>query len=300
MNLIIQQIVLSEFDLSLSGMRIMNPERILRIEKSMSLHGQLQPVVARENNGNYQIIDGFKRFHAAADLMMESLQCRVLDIDLAQAKVLLLSYNRCNQSMDAWEEAMVLRDLLSAHSLSQSTLARMTGYSRSWVSRRLGLIEKLDQDISSDIMMGVLTSSHARALTRLPRGNQGEFARVITSYRLSSRQSEALAEAFLKAKSREQQRQILDCPEQILREDPPLGEYPYDARLSGFGNDLMQCSEDLTLQAMALLSKLNDRRTAELEETEKIIIVPSFKRLSSYAGNLAEALKACINKSESI
>ena len=39
-------------------------------------------------------------------------------------------------------------------------------------------------------MMGALTSSHARALTKLPRGNQGEVARVIASYRLSSRQSE--------------------------------------------------------------------------------------------------------------
>jgi hypothetical protein len=89
--------------------------------------------------------------------------------------------------MEACEEAMVLKDLSKTHSLSQSNLAKLTGYSRSWVSRRMALIDKMDEGISSDIMMGVLTSSHARALTKLPRGNQGEVARVIASYRLTSR-----------------------------------------------------------------------------------------------------------------
>jgi ParB family chromosome partitioning protein len=158
----IEEISLPEFDLSLSGMRIMNITRILQVEKSMRLHGQLQPVVARVHEGNYQIIDGFKRYAAAEDLMMKSLQCRVLNIDLTQAKVLLLSYNRPHQSMEAWEEAMVLQDLRKTHSLDQSSLSQMTGYSRSWVSRRLALIDKMDEGISSDIMMGVLRAMRVR------------------------------------------------------------------------------------------------------------------------------------------
>ena len=58
----IEEIPLAEFDLSLSGMRIMNMTRILQVEKSMRLHGQLQPVVARVHDGNYQLIDGFKSY----------------------------------------------------------------------------------------------------------------------------------------------------------------------------------------------------------------------------------------------
>ena len=106
MNTRIEEISIDKFDLSLSGMRIMNMTRILQVEKSMRLHGQLQPVVARVHEGGYQLIDGFKRFYASEDLMMEALQCLVLEIDLAQAKVLLLSYNRLHQSMEAWEEAI--------------------------------------------------------------------------------------------------------------------------------------------------------------------------------------------------
>lgn len=61
-NTTIEEIPLSKFDLSLSGMRIMNMTRVLQVEKSMRLHGQLQPVVARMHDGNYQLIDGFKSY----------------------------------------------------------------------------------------------------------------------------------------------------------------------------------------------------------------------------------------------
>ncbi|MBN2257099.1 MAG: ParB/RepB/Spo0J family partition protein [Anaerolineaceae bacterium] len=270
-------------------MRIFNMTRVLQIEKSMRLHGQLHPVVARVQEGNYQIIDGFKRYAAAEDLMMEALQCRVLDIDLPQAKVLLLSYNRTHQSMEAWEEATVLQDLRKTHSLDQSSLAQMTGYSRSWVSRRLALTDKIDEVISSDIMMGVLTSSHARALTKLPRSNQRDVARVIASYRLSSRQSDALVEAFLKAIDDKQQRYILTHPEKILYNDQSdTQEEPYDERLSCYGNELMQGAQYLIHAVKIMLKRLEDERTGMLNETEKVIITSCFKKVSGYAKKLSE------------
>jgi len=58
----IEDIPLSKFDLSLSGMRIMNMTRILQVEKSMRLHGQLQPVIVREHEGIFTLIDGFKSY----------------------------------------------------------------------------------------------------------------------------------------------------------------------------------------------------------------------------------------------
>ncbi|MFH1320088.1 MAG: ParB/RepB/Spo0J family partition protein [Bacteroidota bacterium] len=270
----------------------MNMARILQVEKSMRLHGQLQPVVARVNEGNYQLIDGFKRFYAAEDLMMEALQCRLLDIDLPQAKVLLLRYNRPHQSMEAWEEAMVLQDLQRTHSLNQRSLAQMTGYSRSWVSsRRLSLIDKMDEEVSYDIMMGVLTSSHARALTKLPRGNQGEVARVIANFVLTSRQSDTLVEAFLNAKDEYQQRYILTHPEQILRKDQSDSEEePYDVRLSSYGNDLMQSTGYVIQTVKIMLTKLDDQRIGMLNETEKVIINPGFEKVSGYAKKLTETI----------
>ena len=58
----IREIQIGEFDLSLGKMRITNMSRVLQVEKSMRLHGQLQPVVARVYEGGVQLIDGFKRY----------------------------------------------------------------------------------------------------------------------------------------------------------------------------------------------------------------------------------------------
>ena len=291
MNTRIEEISIDKFDLSLSGMRIMNMTRILQVEKSMRLHGQLQPVVARLHEGGYQLIDGFKRFYASENLMMEALQCRLLEIDLTQAKVLLLSYNRLHQSMDAWEEAMVLQDLQNTHSMDQRSLAQLTGYSRSWVSRRLSLIGKMDEEVSSEIMMGTLTSSHARALTKLPRGNQGEVSRAITNFALTSRQSDKLVEAFLKAGDENQQRYILTHPEQILRNDlSDSEEEPYDVRLSSYGNDLIKSIGYVIQSVQIMRSRLDDQRMGMLSQSERVIITPGLQQVMQYCEKLTASI----------
>ncbi|KKM83523.1 hypothetical protein LCGC14_1308560 [marine sediment metagenome] len=286
----IEEIPLEEFDLSLAGMRIMNPDWVSRVQSSMWLHGQLQPVVAREYEGRYQIIDGFKRYYISMDLMIETLQCQVLDIDLQQAKLLILSYNRPHQSMEVWEEAMVLEDLIKTHDLSQRSLSTLTGYSRAWVSRRLSLIGKIDEEVASEIRMGVITSSQARALIKLPRGNQIDVARVIVDLGLSSRQSDRLVDAFLKAEDEQQQRYILAHPEHILWDQTDLPEDPYDARLSSYGNDLMISIMKSLQPVRTLFFQLGNQRIGELNDTEKVIITPFLREVSGYAEKLYEAI----------
>lgn len=291
MRLKIEEIPLEKFDLSLSGMRIINPEWVFRVQNSMWLHGQLQPVVARPHEGKYQVIDGIKRVHAAEELMMETLQCHVLDINMQQAKLLLISYNRPHQSMEVLEEAMVLQDLLKTHGLNQQKLSRLTGYSRSWVSRRLSLISKIDEQVFSEIRMGVLNSSQARALIKLPRGNQMEVARVITSWGLTSRLSDTLVDAFLAAEDEDQQRYILAHPELVLKDrEPEMPDDIYDERLSRYGNDLMKSTQYVLSTAKNMISCLRDRRISVLNESEKIIITPQIEKVSDYAEKLTQAI----------
>ena len=286
----IEEIPIEEFDLSLLGMRIMNTTRIGQLEKSMKIHGQLQPVVARVHEGGIQMIDGHKRLFACEALMMDALQCRLLEVDEQQAKILLLSYNRSNQSMEAWEEALVLKDLLETHDVDQRQLAKLTGYSPSWVSRRLSLISKLDEEVCSAIRMGSLTSSHARALIRLPRGNQMGIARAITTYGLSSRLSDRLVDAFLEAEDEDDQRHILTHPEDILWDQADLPEDPYDSRLSSYGNDLMISIVNFLPPVRALLLWLGDPHIGRLNETEKVIVTPFLMKVSGYTEKLSKAV----------
>jgi len=155
----LQEVTIDNFDLSLSRLRISKPDQVTDIEIQMTKQGQLQPLAVRQANGRYQIIDGFKRYYAAMEMAIKTLQCYILDVDLQQAKILALSFNRVGRSMEIWEEAMILSDLTSSHGLSQKSLAKLTGYSRSWVSRRLSLIGKLSEELITEIRMNTLRHS---------------------------------------------------------------------------------------------------------------------------------------------
>jgi len=272
-------------------MRLMNYDRMLVIERSMKVHGQLQPVIARKYEGGIQLIDGFKRLYAAEILLMESLECRLFEVDDFQAKIMLLSYNRTNMSMEVWEEAMILKSLLEGDDLEQRQLAKLVGHSPSWVSRRLSLISKVDEEVALEIRMGSITSSHARALMRLPRGNQLAVARVIKEYHLSSRLSERLVTAYLEAEDTEEQRQILAHPEPIIWYQWDLPEDPYDSSLSNYGNELMHAIMHLWQPIDILLTTLRDSRIGGLTKDEKENISPFLKELVDLSGKLSAAVK---------
>jgi len=290
MSISLEDISLEVFDLSLSEIRIINEARIRHIEKSLSLHGQLQPVIARIHDGGCQLIDGFKRYYAAERLHMPSLQSRLLSIDLPQAKVLLLSYNRPHQSMDAWEEALVLHDLQTTHHIDQKDLAELTGYSRSWVSRRLSLIEKMDTDLSGEIMMGTITSSHARELIKLPRGNQREITKVITSHNLTSRQSGILIDTWCKAKDQEEQKFIKENPLEVIKKQQSQDPKVYDQRLSHHGNDMLRSTGYVKKSLHILMARLHDHRTGQLSKTELMILGEGLHKVSHYCRELTELI----------
>lgn len=292
MNNQIREISIGDFDLSLGRMRITNMVRILEVEKSMRLHGQLQPVVARKHKGGIQLIDGYKRVYAAENLLMEVLQCRLLEVDEHQAKVLMLSYNWTGRSLESYEEALVLKDLLENHAMDQRELSRMTGKSGSWVSRRLGLIDRLDEEIAADIRMGNLTGSHARALIRLPRGNQLTVARVIQRYKLTSRQSDRLVEAYLATEDEQSQQLLLRAPERILYNNNvnEPSDQMYDPRLSGYCNEVAGSIHEVIAGLQKLLNLLEDHRTGSLQQGEKMLLLPGLEIIADGLVSLKQAI----------
>ncbi len=264
----IEDILLSDFDPCLSALRIVNQTRVRQMEQSLTRHGQLQPLIVRRHEDKFQIIDGLKRYYAAKNLCLELLQGRCVDVDLAHAKVLVLRYNRAHQSMEAWEEALVLHDLKMRHGHDLDSLSKLTGYSRSWVSRRLSLIDKMDDGLSHEIKLGTLTGSHARELMRLPRGNQGSMAGVIASNQLSSRQSHTLVNAFLRAKNKKVQDYILEHPHEVLRQQAADDQDPYDARLSADGNEVLKSLGYLKKSLDIINARLSESKTQTLSAIE--------------------------------
>ena len=289
MKVQIEDIRIEDFDLSLMALRLINETRTLQVERSMKVHGQLQPVVARVHEGGIQLIDGYKRLAAAEVLVMDTLECRLLEVDESQAKVMLLSYNRTNQSMEVWEEAMILKSLLEGSDLDQRRLAKMVGHSPSWVSRRLSLISKVDEEITTDIRMGVLSSRHARALMRLPRGNQSAVAQVIKQYGLSSRLSNRLVDNYLEAESEEDQQRLLENPEEVIWYEMDCIDNDPNNMLSSYGKELLSGVTQIWKSMKGVLFTLEGRRINELEESEQEVVYQLIGDLDDMTRKIIEA-----------
>ena len=291
MNGLLEEISINDFDLSLSEFRFSNPEQSSKIEQQMWLSGQLQPLVVRPVDDKYQIIDGFKRYYAALEMNVITLRGYVMKVTLQQAKVLMLSYNRFGRSLEAWEEALILLDLTRTHNLSQYELAKITGYSRSWVCRRLSLLSRLDQELIPDLKLGSISSSHARALIKLPRGNQMAVANVVISMKLNYQQCNTLVDALCKAGTEEKYQYILDHPEEIIAEKMPtqLRSYEdFNPDLGDFANELEDMICDAAILINNLLTHLQSDQVGRLKEQEKEILSKDFLHLCDAAQNLIQ------------
>lgn len=265
-------------DSSLSGLRITRPGEIEKMCRRLNQSGQLNPVIVRQVETGYQILDGFKRYFSAQRLGWEYLDAGIVDVPLADGKAMMLSYNRSGRSLLDYDEALVVYSLKKDHLLDQSSISRLTGYSRSWVCRRLALVEKLDAVVQDSLRMGVITNSHARAIVRLPRGNQDEMTRCITENHLTSRDSVLLIEKFLDSPHRKDQQYILSHPVEVIEKSVSRDEI-YDIRLSRYGNRLLKSIELLYLQQNIFIGLFTGHKSGKLSGAETDILESKMEKL---------------------
>ncbi|MBW6460865.1 MAG: ParB N-terminal domain-containing protein [Bacteroidales bacterium] len=265
-------------DTTLSGLRLTRPGEIEKMCRRLSQSGQLNPVIVRSAETGFQILDGFKRFFSAQRLGWEYLDAGIVDVPLANGKAMMLSYNRGGRSLLDYDEALVVQSLKRDHLLDQTSISRLTGYSRSWVCRRLALVEKLDPIVQDSLRMEVITNSHARAIVRLPRGNQGEVMRCIADNQLTSRDSVLLVEKFLESPHRKDQQYILSHAKEVIEKSVSEVEI-YDIRLGRYGNRLLKSIELLYLQQNIFIGLCTGHMSGKLSGTETEILDHKMEKL---------------------
>ena len=135
--------------------------------------GQLAPVVACVRAEQLELVDGFKRLAAARQIReLTSLSVRVLEVDEPTAKAAILGLNREQRPVRELEEAWVVQGLVRDDGMTQVEAAHLLNRHKSWVCRRLALLERLSVAVKEDLRLGLVGPFLARELTRLPTGNQ--------------------------------------------------------------------------------------------------------------------------------
>jgi ParB family transcriptional regulator, chromosome partitioning protein len=183
----------------LGGLRLRETAALEAMRRSLSRHGQLTPLVVfvdSERSEGLEILDGFKRMHAARALGWSELRAKRSEVGVTDAKVQIALLHD-GRGLTEIEEAWLVRSLYRDDGLSQPEIALRLGRHKSWVCRRLVLVEALDPAVQAEVRLGLLAPRAASALAQLPRGNQRAASAVVTRRGLTVRQTELLVAQLL-------------------------------------------------------------------------------------------------------
>jgi len=239
-----------------ASLRIVEPQAERMMLHSMQKFGQLTPVVTcRIVSGEHELLDGFKRFRAARQLGFSELTVRPLEVSLRACKAALLQLNRVGRAISGMEEALVVHSLCHEDGLSQVEIGVLIGCHKSWVCRRLALIERLSDEAQQSIRLGLLPASLGVELARLQRCNQERLLESIRKHHLSWRETRKVVTALLSRPTWEHENILRDPCRTVLQTGNDILISPLDEK--GLGLQARQMQRKLcTMEKMCLEAAL--------------------------------------------
>lgn len=171
------------------------------LAESIRAKGILQPIIVRALSkvvGSFEIVAGERRWRAAQAAQLTEVPVIVIEADDREALAFAIIENVQRADLNAIEEAMAYERLAHEFSYSQSELSAVIGKSRSHVANTVRLL-KLPASVVDQVVAGLLTAGHARAL--LACANPEAVARRIVAESLTVRDVEALAQSDVAARA---------------------------------------------------------------------------------------------------
>jgi ParB family transcriptional regulator, chromosome partitioning protein len=180
------------------GLRRRHPGQERQLLASLAEIGQQSPIVVVSETAEFVVIDGYKRVRALRRLGRDTVRGTCWDV--AELEALLLERSLRRACEDPLDQAWLLAELRDRFGLPPEELARRFERSKSWVSRRLALIQALPQAIQEQVRTGAL-SAHAamKYLVPLARANSEaakQLAAAIAPLKPTSREVGALYQGW--------------------------------------------------------------------------------------------------------
>ncbi len=174
--------------------QVFDETQLKELSDSIEEHGIVQPIVIEDaGDGTFYIIAGERRTRAAklAGLKKVPVQLRKFNDEKKLEVALIENIQRAD--LNPIEEAQAYYNLMKIGGLNQDEVAKKVGKGRPTVANALRLL-KLPEDMQNSLIVGQITSGHARALLSVvnPADQRVLFGKIIAS-NLSVRQAEAQA-----------------------------------------------------------------------------------------------------------
>ncbi|MFC1834336.1 ParB/RepB/Spo0J family partition protein [Thermodesulfobacteriota bacterium] len=207
------EIELNSLDLRYAHTRVANPRTQDRMTRSIERYGQLTPVLLVPDNERLVLVDGYLRVGSLGTLGRDTVIANISETDECRTLFQLLGTTQQRQ-WEAVEQAWIIREIKDRFEPSLRQIAQGIGHDKSWVSRRLSLIEGLPENLLESILGGHVSAWAAgRILVPLARANR-EHAEKLTEHLghnpLSTRDLSSFFEHYQHSDKRARERMIAD------------------------------------------------------------------------------------------
>jgi ParB family chromosome partitioning protein len=233
----------------------MDEGSLYELAESIKTQGILQPILVRKIQGahraQYEIIAGERRFRAAQIAGLKKVPVHIKDVSDESAAVMALIENMQREDLNPLEEAQGLQRLIEEFGLTHENAAQAVGRSRSAASNLLRLLQ-LAEPIQTMLMAGDIDMGHARALLALDKAKQINAANLITSKKLSVRETETLVKKLISE----------------LNEKPPTQKKTKSRDLERIEEEL----SDLLTSQVAINIKKRVKRQGKMEDMGEVVI----------------------------
>jgi ParB family chromosome partitioning protein len=173
------------------------------LSASLKQSGLLQPIlVRRKGDGIYELISGERRWRAAKEAGLETIQSVIRNCGDEESVILALVENLQRADLNPMEMARAYQRMMNEFGLTQDIIAQRVGCERSSIANVVRLIN-LPSEIKQLIETNQLSMGHAKVILGLPNQNeQLRVAQLVVSKVLSVRETEKLIESSPVAKKR--------------------------------------------------------------------------------------------------
>ena len=173
------------------------------LSASLKQSGLLQPIlVRRKGDGIYELISGERRWRAAKEAGLETIQSVIRNCGDEESVILALVENLQRTDLNPMDMARTYLRMMNEFGLTQDIIAHRVSCERSSIANVVRLIN-LPSEIQQLIETNQLSMGHAKVILGLPNQNeQLRVAQLVVSKVLSVRETEKLIEVSPVAKKR--------------------------------------------------------------------------------------------------
>ncbi|MBK7399579.1 MAG: ParB N-terminal domain-containing protein [Myxococcales bacterium] len=147
------QIELGQIDRRYESLRTRRSARERKLLASLAEIGQQTPLIVVRDDAKLVLVDGYKRVRALARLGHDTASA--VEWALGELDALLLERQlRGGDPDSAIEQGWLLRERSTRFGLGLDELSRRFDRSKSWVSRRIGLVGELPEPVQMHVREG--------------------------------------------------------------------------------------------------------------------------------------------------